>query len=240
MVRRKKRRNPGRMLTVGLVLSASVLAVGAGYAAYQYMKGKGKKGKKAIEPKAALQGVLGQSTLEDAKFMLEDIAQPILLQSSSETTPFAGGFDRVPKLEIQIDRPAGETTIETPAGAVFGPEGHERQIDLLDVSGDFTRYSTTQKAIAYVITGLSAESSQLAYELLLIDLDQGLDWSDPSARDAATATVLSKIASGIDWSRGMEPYAYGGPESQAWVGVQIVGAIAHQSFYNKRAFGGAA
>lgn len=232
-----RRSNP-RASLLALGLSASVLAVGAGYAAYHVNRRR--QSKKSIEPAAKLQGILGNSTLEEAQFVVGDIAQPIALRQSSESLQVADGFDPVPKLQIKIERPNGETTIEQPAGAIFGPEGDGAMVDLLDETGDYSRYSTTDKAIAYLITGLSTDAAQLAYELALIHLDAGVDWSDPSARDTATAEILTKIAPSVDWSEGMSPYAYGGPESQAWIGVQIVGTIANQSYYNKRTFGDAA
>ena len=238
--RKKRRTNPGALTTV-LAVAAGVAAVGAGYAGYRYNERRKKHAAlKGITPEEALQGVIGNSTLEEAASMVADIRQPILLQTPPDPLPIDDEFDRVAELRIKVMRPQGETTIEEPAGAAFGMAGElgegEQELLLVDVSGDFEIYTLPQKAIAYLITGLSPASAQLAYELATVHIaDKGVNWLDMAQQDAATQKILATIAPKIDWSQGLKPYTYGSSAWKAWVGVQTVGTVANQSHFNKLA-----
>ena len=235
-----KKRNPSGATTAAIALGAGTLAAAAGYGANRLrQRRKEKKEAEAIEPKApSLQDVLGTSTLEEAEFMVGDIAQPILLRTAPDPLPVGGDFQAVPHLRIKIDRPAGETTIEEPAGAAFGQRA-PNEVMLFTDQGDYSAYTTPGKAIGSLITGLSPYSAQLAYELALIQIaDNGVNWADPDQRDGAIVEILSSMARGVDWSQGLSPYTYGSAPWEAWTGVQIVGTIANQSYFNKIAMGG--
>lgn len=235
-----KKTNPAGT-TVALAIGVGIAAVGAGYGAYRLAeRRKAKKAKELPGAPNGLAGVVANATLHEAPFMVEDIMQPILLQTPADPLPIDDEFDRVENISVQIVRPSGETTIEQPAGVAFGVRGEigesEKQIVLVEPDGDLEVHHTSDKAIAYLITGLSPESAQLAYELALVHIaDKNVDWADPQARDAATMQILTSIAPKVDWSQGLRPYSYGSAHWKAWVGVQTVGTVANQSIFNKRA-----
>ncbi len=236
-----KKKNPA-MLTVALAVGAGVVAVGAGYGLYRVTKGRKalKAADKDLTPEQALQGVIGNSTLEEATFMVQDIQQPILLQTPTDPIAVDDVFDRVDQIRVKIVRPAGETTIEEPAGIALGTAQDASLIDneivLFEADGDFARFTPPQKAIAYLITGLSPEAAQLAYELVNVRFyELGGDWTDMAQRDAMTQQILSAVAPKVDWTQGLKPHTYGSAAWKAWSGVQLVGTIAWQSYFNKQA-----
>ena len=238
-----KKKNPAGT-TIALAIGAGVVAVGTGYTLYRVTKGGKalKPGAKDLTPEQALQGVIGNSTLEEAAFMVADVQQPILLQTPKDPLPVDDEFDRVDQIRIKIVRPSGETTIEEPAGIVLGTATdtlNDNEIVLIQADGDLERYYPPEKSIAYLITGLSPESAQLAYELATVHFaDNGVDWTNMAARDTATQQILSAVAPKVDWTQGLKPHTYGSAAWKAWSGVQLVGTIAWQSYFNKRALQG--
>ncbi len=235
-----RRSNPSGA-SVALAIGAGIAAVGAGYGAYK-MAERRKFERKALPSDVdVLQGIVGNSTLEETSFMVGDIQQPILLQTPTDPLPVDDEFDRVAQLRVQIVRPAGETTIEEPAGAVFGVAGDsDQKIMLVRPNGDYEVHTMPKKAIAYLISGLSPEYARLAYELALVHIvDKGVVWVDATQRDAATAQILTTLAPKMDWTQGLGPYTYGSLPWKAWVGIQTIGMVANQSYFNKMALAGA-
>lgn len=87
-----------------------------------------------------------------------------------------------------------------------------------------------------VVTNLTSDGNTLAYDQMsALVAEKGVDMTDPTARDAAIQEALTVIAPEVDWSQGLQPYAFGSPEVDTWIGVQTVGEIAHQSHWNKQA-----
>ena len=235
-----KKKNPAAT-TIAVAIGAGVVAVGTGYTIYRVTKGGKalKPGDKDLTPEQALQGVIGNSTLEETAFMVADVQQPILLQTPKDPIAVDEEFDRVDKIRVKIVRPSGETTIEEPAGIALGTATdtiNDNEIVLFQADGDLERYYPPNKAIAYLITGLSPEAAQLAYELANVHFaEKGVDWTNMAARDTATQQILSALAPKVDWTQGLKPHTYGSAAWKAWSGVQLVGTIAWQSYFNKRA-----
>ncbi len=246
-----RKKNPSTAATIGLALGTAVVAAGAGYGLHKLTKGgtqlPGRK--KSLTPSEALESVVSNSTLEAASFMVDDIQEPISLRLSGSNTanlPFASEqFAVVQQLRVKVDRPAGVSTIEEPASATFGlfdeQELADNELLLSDDAGGTARYPLKAKAISSLITGLSPDSAQLAYELALIQIaDKEVVWSDLKQREDAIKEILSAVAPKVDWSQGLQPFAYGDRGWQAWVGVETVGWIADQSLANKRVLQGGA
>lgn len=90
--------------------------------------------------------------------------------------------------------------------------------------------------LSNVVTNLSPQANNMAYEYMLhLVANKGYDLSDPATRDEAVQETASKIAPRVDWTKGLQPYAYGSPEVSVWIGAPTLGEIAHQSYWNKQA-----
>lgn len=240
-----RRKNP-TALTTALAIGGGIAAVGLGYGIYRVVQHR-----KALPahpavvptmPEDVLQGVLGNATLEEATFLVDDVQQPILLRTTPDPLPVDDEFDRVGSFSVKVERPMGKTTIEQSSGVAFGTADDagngDKELVLVDKDGGYARHVMPKKAIAYLISGLTPEFARLAYEFALLQIGQnGVDWSDPQQREVATSKILAKIAPKVDWSQGLEPYAVGSAPYKVWQGVQTMGAVANQSYYNKQMLG---
>ncbi len=90
--------------------------------------------------------------------------------------------------------------------------------------------------LGILITDINPERAQMAYEYMLtLVRDEGYDLSDPGTLDEAIKRTVSVIAPRVDWSMGLQPYAFTDPETLVWRGTQLLGELAHQSYWNKQA-----
>ena len=220
------RRNPAGS-TILVSVGAGVLAAGAGYGAYKLVQAR----RAAMLPGGeGVQSILDASTqLADVPFVVSDIQQPIILTRGVASE----GADDVPVLRVML---AGQ--VVEPVLAKFGSGG---SATAMQVWSDLQQSASEQiepKAIAALLSGLTPAHTQAAYELALIQVGNGVDWTVAAERDAAIARILTELVPSTDWSKGLASYAYGGPEWQAWTATQTVGTVAAQSYANKRVLQG--
>lgn len=223
--------------TTAAAIGAGVLAAGVGYGGYKLVQRRRMRG---LPPAKALeQLLLPDATVGDAPYVVADIQQPISLRSTTDPIAAQGDSERVPELRVRLEADPNEP-IRSAAAVTFGlGEGlgaDENRLLFIDHNGDQSILDTPGgKAIGRLVTGISPEYARLAYELLLIQINEGVNWADPEERDGAIERVLSKLATKVDWSRGLAPYTYGSPAWRAWSGVQLLGSVANQSYFNKQA-----
>jgi len=222
--------------TILLALGGGVLAAATGYGAYRLVQRRRAQLPGGGEGVASILGA--STTIGDVPYVMLDIQQPIMVQ-----TPEANfeEYETVPVLNVLV---AGQ--VESPAGAMFGVVGSDGLLDdthvvLVDEGGTYSLSTNVDpKAISTLITGLTPEHTRAVYELALVQIGNGVDWSKAADRDAAIGRILTQLVPSSDWSQGLSPYAYGGAEWKAWTAVQLLGTVANQSYYNKRTLGGAA
>jgi hypothetical protein len=89
--------------------------------------------------------------------------------------------------------------------------------------------------LAVLITNIASAKAQLAYDTMLALAIDGHDFSEPGTLDAAVQTTVQTIAPKVDWSQGLSPYSFTSPEALIWRGTQMLGELAHQSYWNKNA-----
>lgn len=227
--RSKRKKNPAAM-TTALVIGAGVAAAGAGYYAYKKIR------KRKMLPSVALADVMSEgTTVGDVPFIVGDVQQPILLRSTAQTLPSDYEYEKVPDLRIAYPGPPPLPF----AGVSFGIQPVMGQlldntIRLFEADGEIVTVEAPAKAISYLVTDLAPYSAQLAYELALLEVaTHEVDWSDATARDNSIRKIVMKIAPKMDWSQGLSPYTYGSAPYKVWSGVQLLGTVANQSYYNK-------
>ena len=89
-----------------------------------------------------------------------------------------------------------------------------------------------------LVTNLTPDAALVIYEyMLMLVATKGdmLTAQDVAQREKAVKETLSKVASKVDWSKGLQPYKANGPEYAVWMGANMLGEIAYQSFWNKQA-----
>lgn len=125
--------------------------------------------------------------------------------------------------------------IMLPVQLSTAPEIKTRQGDIVQLpSGNIDN----KDVLAQLLTNLSPQATDLVYELMLMNVaTHGRDLSDPATRDQTIQEVLSAAVKKVDWTQGLMPFAFGSPEADVWVATQMLGEIAHQSFFNKVAAG---
>ncbi len=217
----------GTVLAIGLGLAAA----GGGYLLYRKY---GHHLMKKLPPDQGLAGAVeGGSTVGASAFIVGDVRQPVQLSTNGQELP--SGYDFVPVLHIA----SGTTTSIPMTNANFGSDAGGNPNPTMwsgrDESGNVNSGEAQPKAIAALVTDLTADFARDVYERMLAKVAGGLDWSDPTARDAAIQDVLQHAAPRVDWSKGLQPYVVGDAAYTAWVGTEILGAVANQSYWNKKA-----
>lgn len=226
--------NPSLALTSALAIGTGITAMGIGYGAYHVVQRRRRAkslGPAQPDPVAALQGVVGKASVADVPTMMQDVRQPILLRSTDEQPALAAEFDRVPVL--RVNAPEDDDLEWDPFAAIFGTD-REDELVIVEPDNDQQLYPTPGKAIGQLQTGLSSEATMMAYELALHEIaNRGVSWPD----DAAVVRILQAVAPRLDWSGGLKPFTYDSLPWRAWSGVQLVGTVANQSYWNKQVEG---
>jgi hypothetical protein len=234
------KQNPMGTATL-VAIGAGIGAMAVGYGGYRYLQ---KRKQQRGLPAVALEKILvPNATLGEAPFVVDDVKQPILLRSTAGPLPLDDEFDHVPELSVLVPMPQNDE-VQPWAGVSFGIAGELGESDnrmvLVTETGDYSVVDTPGKAIAQLVTNLEGEYARLVYELSLIQIDEGVNWADPAERDGAIGRILEKVASGVDWSKGLSPFAFGSEPYTAWTAVQLLGTVANQSHFNKQAESGGA
>lgn len=236
--RRRRRRGRRRNPSTNPSMFSTVLAVGLGLAAagggYLLYKRYGHKLQPKLPPAEALAGALMPgATLAAAPFVVQDVMQPVQLSTNAAALP--SGYDLVPDLAVA----SGQTTSMPMSNINFGSDAGGNPNPTMwsgrDAAGNTNSGQAQPKAIAALVTNVTGEFARELYERALAKIAGGVDWTDGAARDAAIKSILERAAPRVDYSRGLEPYVVGDPASIAWYAAQLLGAVANQSYWNKRA-----
>lgn len=239
MKTQRNEHQPGRSMlsnpiSQGLLIGAGIVALGAGAAGVGYavrrrnLKKRGELPPAPVDEQQATDGIWSEvwNPLRLRTDVVDDIAQPVQMRTDQAQPDPA--FLEAPDLTVEL--PSGEP--RKMLYALFGipDEGH---MTLDDGSGAAAMQVATQgKAIGSLMVPLMPDAIKAAYEWSLEDLSTHPgDWN--AQQDTAVRRILANMVPGIDWSRGLEPFAYGSPASQVWYGVQTIGAVASASMQNK-------
>jgi hypothetical protein len=97
----------------------------------------------------------------------------------------------------------------------------------------------TLPMLSALVTNLTPTATRDAYGYMeYLIASKGYNLGNAVVRDQAVQETLNKIgARRVDWSKGLAPYVFGSPESQTWLGVQLLGELAQGTFNNKAAMG---
>lgn len=232
----EKERNPSAAATaIGLVLVVGGIAGGA-YAYNRSMKKKEAKAKR--DPAHALAGVYSKdATMAD--YVVGQITLPIYLRSGWDPSPGQAGDvttgDELAYLAIKMpDMPAD--------GGVGMKPGLVTEIPYLAVGedvlvGDTASDLSPAAALKRLVTNLSAGAARAAWDRAIAELTAGTIWADEQARDAVTQKIAQVVAQKADWTHRLDPYSWGDPFSRTWSGIQLIAALAQQSFMNAKVAG---
>lgn len=237
--RRRHRNNPASNppgSTIGLILIG--LAAGTvGYFGYREVRRRQRSRMLATSVDGALS--MG-ATLEAAKDVMADVQQPIALTIA----PIKGnpGYALVPEITVYA---AGTLSASTPtslenvefgtdaAGAPNDLEYSGRTLDGTEFNGVAT--PTSDKAISALVVNVTPDFANKIYGELSSAMSKGtIDWSDPTTRDKTISAVLRNVVPSVDWSKGLAPFVRNDKPSQIWYATQTLGAIADQTYWNKR------
>jgi hypothetical protein len=120
-----------------------------------------------------------------------------------------------------------------PIDLSFEPEVRDLQGNVGPAGGNVVN---SQLVLESLVTNLTSDTADVAYNyMLFLAAEKGMDMSNPTVRDEATQRTLSRVAPRVDWTKGLQPYTVGSPEFDVWLGVQMLGEIAYQSYWNKQA-----
>lgn len=115
----------------------------------------------------------------------------------------------------------------------FEPEIRDAEGEIRPAGGNLVSSLPVLEAL---VTNMTEMANDLTYEMMLhLTANEGMDMSNPQVRDEAVQRTLSTVAPRADWTKGLQPYTAGSPEFDVWVGVQMLGEIAYQSYWNKQA-----
>lgn len=123
--------------------------------------------------------------------------------------------------------------IELPIEFSQEPEARD---DMGQIANAGTNKIDTQDQLRVIVTNLKPDVAKDVYATMKNKVaEEGVDFSQGEERDKVLMEVMPQVAPGVDWSKGLMPYTYGSPEAETWIGVQLIGEAAHQSYYNKQA-----
>lgn len=121
-----------------------------------------------------------------------------------------------------------------PVELSFEPEIRDPETG--DILPAGTNIIDNQALMELLVTNLTPSATKKAYQYMQHWVEnKGYDLSNPSMRDKAVQLTLSEIAPDVDWTQGLQPYAYGTPQVDVWLGTQMLGEMAHQSYWNQQA-----
>ncbi len=152
--------------------------------------------------------------------------KPGVRRPPEEESPLEGVFSlgtRIPErvgddIELPVNLSTEPRTVTLQGDIVKGPSMIEGEAQL-----------------ANLVTDITQERANIAYEyMLLLVGTEGYDLSNETARDEAVKRTASVIAPRADWSQGLVE-AFDSPKGRVWVGIQLLGELAYQSFWNKQA-----
>lgn len=226
----------GTIAAVGL----GALAIGGGYLAFKGWQRM--RGQKKLPPDTALAGILVTgATLADAPKVVADVKGPVQL-ATGDGIP--AGYTMAPTLRVLLENEDGTYTARDVKNVSLGAAS-SGVVDDVALSGRMPDGSIfdqrnelpggmSEKAIARLVTGVKGTFARDLYERMLNEIvNKKVDWEDGNARDAAIKHVLGIIAPQVDYSRGLEPYAFGDAASSAWHAAHLMGSVAQQSVLNK-------
>lgn len=84
-----------------------------------------------------------------------------------------------------------------------------------------------------LVTNLSGESASLAYDFMLHQAPT-VNMYDPEKRAETVQKVLGIVAPKVTWTTGLQGTTQVDAEQQVWDGVELVGIIAFQSYWNSQ------
>lgn len=236
--RRRRHHNPVRKSnppsTLGLiVIGAAALTVG--YFGTREIRRRYRSKMLATSVDAAIS--MG-ATLEAAKDVVADVVQPIALTISP--IPGNSGYAVVPDITVyapgtlSASSPVSLKNVEFGSDAGGGPNDLEYAGRLLDGT-EFNGVAppTSDKAIAALVTNVTGEFASKIYGELKAAMSKGtVDWGN--THDQVIASVLRNVVPSVDWSKGLAPFVRGDKPSTLWAATQTLGAIADQTYWNKR------
>jgi len=222
------------LLGVGLAAAAAI----GGYALHKkYMSGDPNRIIPPVDPKLPAYVKAG-ATLGESQSVIDDIQQPIYLATYDAPDP--DEFSAlVPAVHVLTN-----TTITPLNRAIFGldPETLTQPRDNSwtgwDMAGQKLTGQKSPKAIALLVTDVTGDFAQNAYEYVLAAINQSeSSWETDEVRDTTIANILSNIAPEIDWSQGLQPYVATSDAYTLWSAVLLIGQVAYQNLVNKASVG---
>jgi hypothetical protein len=122
--------------------------------------------------------------------------------------------------------------VQLPIEFTFSPRTMSLQGDIIEGPPSIA----TEAQLLNLVTDMTHERANIAYEYMLhLVGNKGMDLSDATTRDEAVRRTAAVTAPRVDWSKGLSPYAYDSPEGLVWRGIELLGELAHQSYWNKQA-----
>lgn len=239
--RRGRRRNPernpaGAGSTLGLiVIGAAALTVG--YFGTREIRRRYRSKMLATSVDAALS--MG-ATLEAAKDVVADVQQPIAL--TIEPVPGNPGYALVPEITVYAPGTLSASSPVSLKNVEFGSDagGGENDLAYAGRMLDGTEFNgvappTSDKAIAALVTNVTPDFASKVYNELRTAMSGGkIDWNDGPTRDKTISAVLRNVVPSVDWSKGLAPFVRNDKPSTLWYAVQTLGALADQTYWNKR------
>lgn len=224
--------------TTALLIGGGVLAAGAGYLIYKSTH-KTPYGQQ-LPPAQTLANMFADGEiLAAAPSVVADVMQPIALSIKS---PPPSGYSHVEEIVVRApgtlnEAPQSLSNVDFGSGSGGVPNDLMWEGRLLDGTiATGVAPAASDKAIASLVTGVTGEAAAVIYEAALgIIAKYGADWDNGGQRDAMTIQILQIVVPGVDYSKGLQPYALGDDPSRFWLAVQLIGSVANQSYWNKQA-----
>jgi hypothetical protein len=238
--RRRRRRNPQKNppSTFGLIM-IGLAATAVGYFGYREIRKRRMQmmlsAEQVLSPGRTLADMLALGTPK-----VGSITQPIAMT----ITPIAGHTGYAVVSEIVVHAPGTLSAPEpvklenvefgSDAGGGFNDLAYAgRTLDGTEFNG--VAPPSSDKALGALVVNVTPQFALALYEAFSKAMAKGtIKWSDGATRDDTIKKVLQNVAPKTDWSKGLEPYAYGGTESTVWNAALLMGTIADQSYWNRR------
>lgn len=216
------------MLGTAAAIGLALAGVGVGYVVYKQVK----KGSVAAGGPLVEDVLDAGGTLADAPGVVADVKQIVSLTSAM---PEAAGFSYAPT--VALDN-AGvlQNMSSVSFGAGDGGVPDERSWNGRTTAGAVVSGQVTDgpKAIAALVTGVTGDFAAQLYEWSLNEIaNKEAAWDDAPMRDATIRAVLKRVMPREDFASGTLG-AFGSPKSKVWGAAQLLGAVAWQSYWNKK------
>lgn len=221
---------------IGLVVIGAAAAT-VGYFGYREVRRRQKSRMLATSIDEALS--MG-ATLEAAKDVMADVQQPIALTIAP--IPGFSGYAVVPDITVYAPGTLSASSPVSLKNVEFGSDagGGENELAYSGRMLDGTEFNgvaspTSDKSISALVVNVTPSFASKIYGELKAAMSDGkLDWNDPTTRDKTIAGVLRNVVPSVDWSKGLAPYVRNDKPSQLWYATQTLGAVADQTYWNKR------